>query len=468
MKGENYVDKKTKGNEEGLSWYALSLIGVGCIIGTGFFLGSSIGIQMAGPAVLLAFLIAGIGTYIVYDSLGRMSAQDPQKGSFRAYAKKAFGPWAGFTSGWVYWMSEMLITGSQLTALSIFTKFWFPNIPLWVFSAFYAALGIVVVLLGNKGFEKIENLLGVIKISAILMFIIIAILALTGVIDGQKGFDHFPNTKNDILPNGLKGLWSALIFGFYAFGGIEIMGIMATRLKNKDDAPKAGKIMLIVLTIIYLISIFLAVTMIPWQEHSDKKSPFVSALHEYANLGFVPHVFNGALIIAGFSTMSASLFAITTMLVTMADDHDAPKLLAKQGKLKVPPIALLVTISGLVASIVTARLMPDSIYEYITTAAGLMLLYNWILVLFSAPRLITFSRWDHIKRFIGMGLILLAISGTLLHASSRPGLFVSLLIVLIIICADIISHFVKGRAKKKKINTHNGKIKSHRHYRKRQ
>jgi L-asparagine transporter-like permease len=207
--------------------------------------------------------------------------------------------------------------------------------------------------------------------------------------------------------------------------------------------------------------------MIPWQEHSDKKSPFVSALHEYANLGFVPHVFNGALIIAGFSTMSASLFAITTMLVTMADDHDAPKLLAKQGKLKVPPIALLVTISGLVASIVTALLMPDSIYEYITTAAGLMLLYNWILVLFSAPRLITFSRWDHIKRFIGLGLIVLAISGTLLHASSRPGLFVSLLIVLIIIFADIISHFVKGRAKKKKINTHNGKIKSHRHYRKR-
>jgi len=461
------VDKKTKGNEEGLSWYALSLIGVGCIIGTGFFLGSSIGIQMAGPAVLLAFLIAGLGTYIVYDSLGRMSAQDPQKGSFRAYAKKAFGPWAGFTSGWVYWMSEMLITGSQLTALSIFAKFWFPNFPLWVFSAFFATLGIIVVLLGNKGFEKIENLLGVIKISAILMFIIIAILALTGVIDGQKGFDHFPNAKNEILPNGLKGLWSALIFGFYAFGGIEIMGIMATRLKNKDDAPKAGKIMLIVLTTIYLISIFLAVTMIPWQEHSDKKSPFVSALHEYANLGFVPHVFNGALIIAGFSTMSASLFAITTMLVTMADDHDAPKLLAKQGKLKVPPVALLVTISGLVASIITARLMPDSIYEYITTAAGLMLLYNWILVLFSAPRLITFTRWDHIKRFIGLGLILLAISGTLLHASSRPGLFVSLLIVLIIVFADFISGFIKGRTKKKKINTHNGKIKSHRHYRKR-
>ncbi|MFE8702684.1 amino acid permease [Cytobacillus sp. FJAT-54145] len=460
------MEKKSEQQSGELQWWHLSLIGVGCIIGTGFFLGSSIAIKLTGPSVLISFLLAGIGTYIVYDSLGRMSAEDPQKGSFRSYAKKAFGSWVGFSSGWVYWMSEMLIMGSQLTALSIFTKFWFPDVPLWVLSSIYAVLGIIVVLLGSKGFEKIENLLGVIKISAILMFIIIAILAILGIIDGQKGIKDLPNAMSELFPHGIKGLWASLIFGFYAFGGIEIMGIMATRLKNKADAPKAGKIMLVVLTTIYLLSLGLAVTMIPWTEFSDKKSPFVTALHEYDNLAFVPHVFNGALIIAGFSTMSASLFAITTMLVTMAEEKDAPAKLAKKGRFKVPTLALALTTSGLVASIITALLLPDTIYEYITTAAGLMLLYNWLLVLISAPRLLDLTKFDHGKRLLGMALIALGISGTLLEKSSRPGLFVSLAFLLIIAIAATILHFVRKKTKGQTRTKHNSMLKKHRHKRK--
>ncbi|WP_077213615.1 amino acid permease [Bacillus dakarensis] len=452
-------------NGGSIQWWQLSLIGVGCIIGTGFFLGSAIAIEMTGPSVVIVFLLAAIGTYIVYDSLGRMSAKDPQKGSFRSYAKKAYGPSLGFTSGWVYWVSEMLIIGSQLTALSIFTKFWFDNIPLWVLSTIYAVLGIIVVLLGSKGFEKIENLLGVIKISAILMFIIIALLAIFGIVDGDKGFKAVPGSLNEFMPNGVMGLWAALIFGFYAFGGIEIMGIMATRLKSKDDAPKAGKVMLIVLTTIYIVSLGIAVTMISWKEFTDKKSPFVSALHEYNNLAFVPHVFNAALIIAGFSTMAASLFAVTSMLVTMSEENDAPAVFARKGKLKVPTLALGLTVSGLVVSIIMALLMPGRIYEYITTAAGLMLLYNWLVVLVSAPKLLDFTRFDHFKRVIGMILIALAVSGTLLEKASRPGLFVSLAFVFVILAASTILYFLRKKKKKELRGRHSNMLRVHRLHR---
>lgn len=115
----------SKKSEKKLAWWQLSLIGVGCIIGTGYFLGSGIGIKMTGPSILITFLLAGLGTFIVSDALMKMSSKDPQKGSFRSYAKKAYGSWAGFSSGWVYWFSEMLITGSQLTALSILSRFGF-------------------------------------------------------------------------------------------------------------------------------------------------------------------------------------------------------------------------------------------------------------------------------------------------------------------------------------------------------
>lgn len=434
---DNKKDKK-------LAWWQLSLIGVGCIIGTGYFLGSGIGIKMAGPSILISFIFAGLGTYIVADALGKMSAQDPQEGSFRSYAKKAYGPWAGFSSGWVYWFSEMLITGSQLTALSILSRFWFSNVPLWIFATGYAVLGIIVVVIGTKGFERAQNVFAVIKVAAILMFIILAIAVLFGLFGGSSKDFSIPTNMNEFLPKGVKGLWSSLIYGFYAFGGIEIMGIMAPRLKNKKDARKSGTIMLIILMTIYLISLALATGLVAVDKFNAKESPFVIALEKY-NLDFFPHVFNGGIIIAGFSTMAASLFAVTSMLVTLSEDGDAPKIFSKKGKLKVPPLALGLTIVGLITSIVLSLVMPDSIYEYITTAAGLMLLYNWFFILVSFPRLINAAGFDHFKRFTGMALILTAVSGTLIHKSSRPGFFVSILFVGLVLTVLFIMHIIKRK-----------------------
>ncbi|WP_420835845.1 amino acid permease [Bacillus weihaiensis] len=422
--------KKNANQSSGsLSWWQLSLIGVGCIIGTGYFLGSSIAIKMTGPSVLLAFTLAALGTYIVFESLAKMTVADPQEGSFRSYAKKAYGRWAGFSSGWVYWFSEMLIMGSQLTALSIFSTFWFPDVPLWVFASIFAVLGIGVILTGTKGFERIENLFAVIKIAAIFMFIILALLGLFGVINGDKA--SFPTSLGDFFPKGAIGFWTSLIYAFYAFGGIEIMGIMAMELKNKEDAPKSGSTMLILLTSIYLLSLALAVSFVSWEKFNPDESPFVTAMASY-NLDFFPHVFNGALIIAGFSTMAASLFAVTSMTSTLAKDGDAPALFKKKKGKKRNMAALSLTIGGLITSIILALVMPDKIYEYITTAAGLMLLYNWFFVLLSAKRLLQMSSFHKIKRWLGMVLILAAISGTLFDQTSRPGFFVSIAFILLI------------------------------------
>ena len=438
---------KIKDKEKKLEWWQLSLLGVGCIIGTGYFLGSGLGIRMTGPAMVIAFILAAIGTYIVFDALAKMYAKDPQKGSFRSYAKKAHGRWAGFSSGWVYWLSEMLIMGSQLTALSIFTKFWFPNSPLWMFATGYAILGVIVVLTGTKGFERLENVFAVVKIAAILMFIILAASGLFGLMGDGKDVFNFPKHAAEVFPGGVKGIWSALIFAFYAFGGIEILGIMSIRLRKKEDAAKAGKIMILLLTAIYILSIGFAVSMVPWQNFNNEESPFVIAMKNY-DLAFFPNVFNGALIIAGFSTMSASLFAVTSMLVTLAEDGDAPLFFAKKGKIKVPFYALLLTIGGLVTSIVLALLMPGTIYEYITTAAGLMLLYNWLFVLVSVNKLITLNWWEQVKRWTGMFLILLAVSGTLFQDSIRPGFFVSVGFVAFVGIISLIIHLTMKKRNK--------------------
>ncbi|MDQ0268152.1 amino acid permease [Cytobacillus purgationiresistens] len=427
---------QNKDSETGnLSWWQLSLIGVGCTIGTGFFLGSAIGIKITGPSIVISFLLAAIGTYIVYNLLARMTVEDPQEGSFCYYANKAYGRWAGFSCGWNYWSSNILIMGSQLTALSILSRFWFPTVPLWMFATGYAILSIIVVISGNKGFDKVENILAVIKTAAIFMFIIIAAAALLGWIHGNGDVNHagIPASSNELFPTGIKGFWTSLIYAYYAYGGIEVIGLMAMRLKKKEDAPKAGIIMLIVLVVIYVISLGLAVYMTAHGAFNEKESPFVTALNKY-NLAFFPHVFNGAIIIAGFSTMTASLFGVTALLVTLAKDGDAPSLFSKKLKswkgLPLPSLGLATV--GLITSIITALLLPGKIYEYITTAAGILILFNWAFIIISALRNLKMKIWEKLLAFLGLMLILAAISGTLMEKSIRPGFFVSLLVVLII------------------------------------
>jgi L-asparagine transporter-like permease len=425
---------KEKGN---LKWWQLSLLGVASTIGTGYFLGSALGIRLGGPAFLLSIILAATATYFVFDVLARMTAEDPQKGSFRTYAKKAYGRWAGFSTGWMYWCSEVLIMGSQMTALAIFSRFWFPGVPMWIFASGYAVLGLFVIWIGNKGFDRLENVLAVIKVAAIVMFLVIAAAAWMGWLKGGTK-PHVPGSMNALFPTGGKGVWSSLIFAFYAFGGIEVMGVMAVRLKNPKEAPKSGKVMILLLSIVYVLSIGLAVMMVAWNRFSTTKSPFVVALSSY-QLPFIPHIFNAVLIIAGFSTMVASLYAVTTMLVTLSEDKDAPKLFSrKMFKRDTPIFSLSLTAAGLIVSIVLSLLMPGKIYEYLTTAAGLMLLYNWFFILISAGRLMELTGWGKVKRYIGMLLIAAAVSGTALHPTSRPGLWISLgfilLIGLVVLC----------------------------------
>ncbi|MCZ0701961.1 L-asparagine transporter-like permease [Natronobacillus azotifigens] len=414
-----------------IKWWQLSLIGVGCTIGTGFFLGSAIAIQRSGPMILLLFVLAALATYIVYDALSSMTSADPQKGSFRTYAKKAYGRWAGFSNGWVYWTSELLIMGSQLIAISIFAQFWFPNLPLWIMSSVFSVLGIGVIITGVVGFEKVENVFGAMKIAAILMFIIICFLALSGVFPDVSAERSFPLTMEGFFPEGFKGVWTGFIFVLYAFAGIEVMGIMSNELEDTKQAAKAGRVMISVLTIIYLLSIGLAVWISPLDSFSTDESPFIMVLQQF-NFTVITHIFNGVLIIGGFSTMVASLYGITTILTSLAEDRDAPKIFAKTGFRDVPYYSVLVTAIGLVGSIVVALLLPDKIYEYITTAASLMLLYIWIFILYSYHKLIKITKFSEIKRWIGIGLLLIGIVGTLFDQTARIGFFISFGFIAII------------------------------------
>jgi L-asparagine transporter-like permease len=416
-----------------MTWWQFALLGVACTLGTGYFLGAGIGLTMGGASMLIMFIFAALGTYLVLDALLQMTNANPQQGSFRTYAQLAYGHWAGFSCGWIYWGSQLMIMGSQLAALSLFTRFWFPTIPMWLFAMIYACLGVSVILLGAKAFERSEHIFALIKVAALLMFLLLAGAAVLGWISGGLHPLSFPVTKDTFLPSGLRGSWSSLIYAFYAFGGTEMMGLFAMRLRKQSEASKSGTIMILLLAILYIVSIFLVLTLLPLHALHEKKSPFQVSLESYP-LPYVPHVFNAILIIAAFSTMVASLFAVTAILVALAKDHDAPQIFTRltSGKRQIPYPALVLTTGGMAVTVVLSLLLPEAMYTYISTAAGLTLLYIWLFILLSSGRLLPSSPWSFAKRWGGILLIGSAISGAAFHPTTRPGFWISLLFIVLV------------------------------------
>jgi L-asparagine transporter-like permease len=417
------------GNPAGkLPWWQLTLFGVGCTIGTGFFLGSSIAIRKSGLLVLVIFVLAAAATLFVYEALAQMTMQNPQKGSFRSYAKEAFGRWAGFSMGWIYWCSEILILGSTLTALGLFSRLWLPGWPLWSFTAIYAVLGMLVIILGSQGINKAENLFAVVKIAAVVMFIVVAVVALLRG-KGNWGTLQSPTAW---LSKGWMGAWKGLLYAFYAFGGIEVMGFMAKDLRDSKEAPKAGRFMLLGVTLLYVLSIGLALLFVSPEQITPAQSAIIAAF-EAMGLPILVYVLNGVMIVAGFSILVASLYAVSTMLVTLAEDKDAPTWLAvTKGKRELPLYALGINMLGMCVTIVLSLLLPKQVFEHITTAAGLVILYTWLFILASFLKLLKPKLGGWIRSGIAMVLIIAAVTGTLLEKSGRPGFWSSLLNVCMI------------------------------------
>jgi L-asparagine transporter-like permease len=433
------ADNKENGKSAVLAWWQLSLIGIGSVIGAGFFLGTSLSIRTAGPAILFNYIIAGFTAFFVFSALAEMTVRDPQPGSFRTYAKIAFGNSMGFISGWMYWLSGVFIMSSEAVALATFTQFWFPHIALWILTIIYVAAAFGINLLGVKNFGKIESIFAMVKLSTLVIFIFFGLFLLFHFISPSSVPLSRFSSFHSMLPTGMKGMWSALIFVFFSFGGIEIMGIASNELKNRDEVPKAGGSMLIALVSVYVLAIFFVLYMVLWTKIDESKSPFVTALTVF-HIPYIDSILNIIIISAAFSTMVGALFSVTNILISLANDGDAPKKLATKNSRGTAMKSLFLTGFALAASLVLSFVLPGKIYEYITTAAGVMLILNWTIILSSQIKLRkgdtskTFKMFGYpFTSYLGIALILVAVSGGLLHATQRMGVLISLGLIAVIV-----------------------------------
>ena len=362
----------------------LGMIAIGGAIGTGLFLGSSLAVHTAGPGVIVSYLIGAVITLLFMGALSEMAVAHPTAGSFGVYAELYLNPWAGFTVRYTYWAAQCIAIGGEATAIAIYCQWWFPNTPKWLWVLGFAIGLLYVNARSVSGFCSFEYWFAMIKVVAIVLFIVLGAALLTGI--GARPAIGLSNLTRHggFLPTGWSGVWMAMVFVIFSYMGTEVVAVTAGEARDPETAvPSAMRNMVGRLIVFYLGAILVLIAIVPWnhiQPGSDvTASPFVKVF-QLIGVPAAAHVVNFVVITAAASSMNCNLYLVSRMMFSLARGGYAPAAFGQVSAHGTPVPALLVSAAGLGVAILAAFLYPDSAFVYLFGVSLFGGLYAWLLI----------------------------------------------------------------------------------------
>ncbi len=379
-----------EGLQRRLSQRQLTMLAIGGAIGVGLFLGSSVTIQLAGPGVILSYLLGAAIAMTVAYALAEMAVIHPVAGSFGVYAETYLNAWAGFAVRATYGLVQIIAIGAEVTAVAIYFGFWFPQLPQWLWVV-GASLGLVAINSLQVGrFGEFEYWFALIKVSAILVFIAIGAALIVGV--GPKPALGLSNlvAHGGFLPFGLKGVWFALTLAVTSYMGVEIIAVTAGEARNPEQSiPRAMSTIVFRLIFFYVLAIVAMLAMTPWNRvgsgHGITGSPFVSA---FSGIGipYAASIMNLVVITAALSSCNTDLYLTTRMLFSLSRGGYAPAWIARLSKNGVPHRALGLSTAGMIAAILLAVYAPGRAFLMLYGVAVAGMFFVWAVILLSHIR----------------------------------------------------------------------------------
>ena len=396
---ENTESKELK---RGLTNRHIQLIALGGAIGTGLFLGIGPAAVLAGPSVIFGYAIAGIIAFFIMRQLGEMVVNEPVSGSFSHFAYKYWGPFAGFASGWNYWILYILVSMSELTAIGIYVQFWWPEIPLWASSLFFFLVINALNLGSVKMFGEAEFWFSIIKVIAILAMIVFGSYLLISGTGGEQATISNLWNNGGFFPkgwlsensgNGYQGLLAAMALIMFSFGGLELIGITAAEAENPEkNIPKATNQVIYRILIFYVGALIILFSLSPWENITDKSSPFVMVFENLNTIDvnlfgktipfskIIANVLNIIVLTAALSVYNSSVYSNSRMLYGLAEQGNAPKFLKKLSKNHVPIMAILVSSFFAAICILINKIIPESAFHVLMSLVVSSLVINWIMI----------------------------------------------------------------------------------------
>ncbi|MGK2310197.1 amino acid permease [Cutibacterium sp. V970] len=322
----------------------LVMMSLGSAIGTGLFVGSGKGVAAAGPATLVAYVVAGLLVIVIMYMLGEMVAADPDSGAFSVYTSRAMGPAAGFAMGWVWWIELVIVVAAEAIAAAATLVAMWPIAPVWLLTLIFLVVLTAINLLGVDRFGEFEFWFALLKVAAVLVFLVIGVLLICGVLAAPAAGASNLVEHGGFMPNGWSGVAAALLMVTFSFGGIEIMAVAAAETEDPaHNVSRAVRTIVWRILLFYMGSVAVMVIAVPWDDPKLGTSPFVAVL-DRAGIPAASEIMTLVIVLALLSSLNANLYGAARMFGSLAERGMAPRAATRTRGRSVPAVAVLASV----------------------------------------------------------------------------------------------------------------------------
>ena len=358
----------------------IQMIALGGAIGTGLFYGSAASIRLVGPGIILSYLIGGAAIYLIMRMLGEMSTEEPVAGAFSHFAYRYWGGFAGFLSGWNYWLLYILVSMAELSVVGLYVNYWLPHFPSWA-SALTVLVAVTALnLLNVRSFGESEFWLSFIKIAAIIGMILLGLALIASGIDHKAAGLSNLWIHGGFLPNGIRGLLLSLVVVMFSFGGTELIGITAGEADDpRRSIPRAINQVIWRILLFYVGALAVLVVLYPWNEIGTQGSPFVLI---FSRLGIpaAPDILNLVVLTAAISVYNSGMYSNGRMLYSLAEQGNAPRVFLRLSGRRVPWVGILFSSSCTLAIVVINFLVPEGAFMRVMAVATAAAALTWLMI----------------------------------------------------------------------------------------
>ena len=361
----------------------VQMIAIGGAIGVGLFLGAGGRLAAAGPALVLSYAAAGVAAFFVMRALGELVLYRPASGSFVEYAGEFIGPWAAFASGWMYWINWAFTGIAELTAIAAYVHYWAPAFPQWLTAVLALTVVMTVNLLSVRLFGELEFWFAIIKVGALVAFMLIGIflLATQHPIDGHHPGPSLITDNGGVFPSGLLPMLLIIQGVVFAYASVELVGVAAGETENPEKImPKAINSIMWRVGVFYVGSVLLLSMLLPWNKYTADESPFVTVL---SNIGIpaAGGVMNLVVLTAAMSSLNSGLYSTGRILRSMAMSGSAPKFTGVMSRSQVPYGGILLTSGICVLGVGLNYVVPADAFEIVLNFAAIGILATWGMIM---------------------------------------------------------------------------------------
>jgi GABA permease len=362
-----------------LSQRQLRMIAIGGVIGAGLFVGSGVVIGDTGPGAFITYAMSGALIVLVMRMLAEMAVANPSTGSFADYSRKALGNWAGFSAGWLYWYFWVIVVGFEAIAGAKIIQYWV-DIPLWLCALILMVLMTTTNLLSVSSFGEFEFWFAGVKVAAIIVFIGAGSLYVLGLWPDKSA--DFSNlwTHGGFLPKGFGAITVGIVTVIFSMVGPEIATIAAAESADPQTAvTKAANSVILRIAVFFVSSVFLLVTIMPWNDKSVAASPFVAAFTKMG-VPYASDVMNAVVLTAVLSCLNSGMYTASRMLFVLAARRDAPPQIVRVTRRGVPATALLVSSVVGFLCVIAAAVSPNTVFAFLLNSSGAIVLFVYLLI----------------------------------------------------------------------------------------